>query len=187
MATVSRVEVKWSGPGIVGPALSVFHTVGLGGDLAVELRALYQAIRDLIPTGVTVAVSGEGETYDSATGAFTGVWSMTTPPAAVTGNSPGGFAAGAGGRFVWTTDGVTNSRRVRGSTFVVPLGNGVWNTSGGISSASTAAAAAAAFVTATSGEFVIWTRPVGGAGGKTSLVTAGTFPATATSLRSRRT
>lgn len=187
MATVSRVEAQWSGPGITGPALSVFYTIGLGGDLAVELRAMYQAIRDLIPTGHSVLVSGAGETYDSVTGAFTGVWTADPAPAVVTGNGSGGFAAGAGGRLVWTTNGVTNSRRVRGSTFIVPLGGNSYNASGGITSASVGSAAAAAFVAATAGEFVIWTRPIGGAGGKVSEVVAGTMPAVTTSLRSRRT
>jgi len=187
MADVSRVEVEWSGNGVIGPALSVFHTIGLGGDLATELRAAYFAIRDAIPTSVTVTVKGTGEVYDSATGAFAGTWSMTTAPAVVTGNNTGNFASGAGGRWVWVTNGVTNNRRVRGSTFLVPLGNNAYNSSGGIAITSTGTSAATALVAAATGEFVIWTRPVGGAGGKVSEVISGYIDTKPTSLRSRRT
>lgn len=188
MVDVSRVQAVWTGAGVTGPSMSVFHTIGLGGDLATEIRALYQAIRDAIPTAMSITVDGAGESYDSVTGEFKGIWTMTTPPAVVTGNNTGSFAAGAGGRFVWTTNGVTNRRRVRGSTFVVPLGNNAFNTSGGVQlGTGTGTTAAAAFVAATAGEFVIWTRPVGGAGGKVSEVVSGRMATEPTSLRSRRT
>ena len=46
------------------------------------------------------------------------------------GSGQGGFAAGVGARVVWETGAVRNGRRVRGSTFVVPIWSSAYETNG---------------------------------------------------------
>ena len=84
---------------------------------------------------------------------------------------------------------MTNNRRVRGSTFVVPLHGSSYDVDGTLTSsvASGLASNASTFVAATQSDFVIWTRPRPGVVGKSSGVTGSSAPDKISTLRSRRT
>lgn len=188
MASIFGLRVTWSGDGVVGPGVSTFYTRGLGSSLATGVVTYFNALKPLLPQSPSVVLSipAGGEELDEETGAFLGVWGSTTPTTVQgTGTSPS-FAHGVGIRCVWQTDGTTGRRRVRGTTFLVPvtapileLGTIAENTR------SQVVTAGENLITAAPG-FCIWTRPKNGAGGKTSLVTGAECPDRVSWLKSRK-
>src|SRR4029453_3534249 len=78
---------------------------------------------------------------------------------------------GAGGRVVWNTNGIFKGRRVRGSTFMVPLVADYWEGANAISSVATGnwATAAAALIAAVP-TLAVWSRPSGGVAGEHNVI-----------------
>jgi len=188
MVAISRVKVEFSGSAVTGPAASSFYTTGQVQNLRNPLVTLWTALRLQMPPTLTVTIPTTGEVFDSVTGDLTDTWSTGTPVALV-GTGAGGFAAGVGARLVWKTAGVTNNRRVRGSTFVVPLTIAVYGADGTIDNAVVAdwKTKCSDFTVATTTDLVIWTRPRGGTPGKVQGVTGSDVPDRVSTLRSRRT
>jgi hypothetical protein len=87
----------------------------------------------------------------------------------------------------WITDTITNRRRLRGRTFLVPIAGNAYQTNGTLyDSARTALqTAATAFVAAQSTSFVIYHRGTG-SDGSNGLVTSAFVPDMIAVLRSRR-
>src|SRR5512138_397017 len=73
----------------------------------------------------------------------------------------GDFAGGVGGRIVWETDTIRGGRRVRGSTFVVPLRVGAYDGGGTLTTAVITAmeAGITAFMTQVPTQGRVWSRP----------------------------
>lgn len=191
MASIARVRAEWGGSGLDGPGVSTFYTANLSpATYVTAVRAFFNNIVSVFPTDIDITVRGDGELIDDATGALSGSWSMT-PPAVVTGTNTADYARGVGTRIKWLTGGVTGNRRVRGSTFIVPMTVDSYNTSGALDSAvlSMLQSAATALAAADSGSMVIWTRPSGDppSGGASHAVTGSTVPNSVSWLRSRRT
>jgi len=107
----------------------------------------------------------------------------------VIGTDPTGWVEGVGARIKWQTSGIRGGRRVRGSTFLVPLGVQHFDSAGKIDAAAVSLAdvEAAAFVSATTPNLRIWSRPNGGPNGQSNEVTGGAMPDQVSWLRSRRT
>lgn len=188
MVAISRVSVQFSGSAVVGPSSASFFTTGQPLDFQLPLKALWTALKSSMPSSCTITVPAVGETFDDATGQLIELWTAGTPMVANGGGNEA-FARGVGGRLVWNTNGLTNNRRVRGSTFVVPLVAGAYDTDGTLSNAMLSGwnTVVETFVAATSTDFSIWTRPINGAGGKSSGVTGFAIPDKIATLRSRRT
>lgn len=194
MVAISRVKVEFSGSAIVGAGSASFFTTGQVGNLRTPLIALWNQLRTAMPASLSIVIPNSGEVLDDVTGDLTDVWTEGTAYTA-TGTSSAIFAKGVGMRLVWLTGGTTRNRRVRGSTYVVPLYAQAYDLDGTIESAVLAATRTNAenFVAATQSDFVIWTRPrpaPGGIGpatpGKSSGVTGSFVPDAVTTLRSRR-
>lgn len=188
MVDISRVRVGWSGAGVVGPGVSTFYTTGTGAALVSAVADFYDDIKNLLPAVVNIDYPGGGEVLDSATGDFVGAWTgtsgLTTP-----GAGAGLFAQGVGARVIWDTNGTTNHRRVRGSTFLVPLVAAAYSADGTLADATRIFIrdAAQVFRTTMGGAFVIWTRPKNHTGGGVNSTTGVRVPDGVTTLRSRRT
>lgn len=188
MAQLNRISVAWgSWPG--APGVSQFYTFGgnLDNDTA-AIRAFFNSLIGLFPSGLTFQVPGVGDTIDDATGLINGAWNATAAPAIVTGTSGLSYAGNAGSICHWFTAGVASGHRVRGRTFLVPLTNVAFDTGGSIATAAltTIRNAANTLISSMAGDFRIWHRPVGGSGGSSHLVLTSTTPDLAISLRSRR-
>jgi hypothetical protein len=114
-----------------------------------------------------------------------------TPGAVLTGSTTENYAAGVGFRFVWNTAGVTRRRRVRGSTYIVPIKGSFYGPDGTIDNTliTNALASAATLVAADSGSMRVWSRPsaAGASDGAAHQVLSASVPDTVTWLRSRRT
>ena len=140
-----------------------------------------------MPSAVTVTIPSSGEVFDSVTGDLTGTWTQGTT-STFPGSGSGAFARGVGIRVLWFTDGHTNNRRVRGTTYVVPCTSATYDSDGTIQGAIITdwTTHCSTYIAATSTDAVIWTRPKNGAGGKTQSLTGVQVPDSVTTLRSRR-
>lgn len=191
MANLNRVRAVWSGGGVTGPGVSTFYVRApiAPNDFVGALDTFFTTCVVNMPNSVTVNVQRSGEVIDETSGELVELWSSSLAANPRSGTDAGVFAAGVGARIVWNTAGVTNGRRVRGSTYLVPLGAGQFQSDGTINNTSrtTYENAANTLRAALPGSLCIWTRAVGGAGGKSSDVVSATMPDRVSWLRSRRT
>ena len=189
MPNLHRVRVAISGGGVVGGGLTTFYVDELTGlpDPA-DFGAFFDSLKGLIPDQVNFNVPSTGDTIDAATGQLMGTWTNGTPQN-VGGTSGADFAAGVGARIVWETGVVRGGRRVRGSTFIVPLAStnldpdGTWNPT----AVTVPIKAAADVLLGRAVPPVVWSRPRTGLGGASVGITSSRVPVQVSWLRSRRT
>jgi len=188
MANLIKQVCTWTGVGATGGGVSVFYfdESHVGG--TTDLKAFFTSVATGIPSGTTITVPNTGDLIDVASGNISGTWTDGTAGTIACSGS-GAWAAGVGCRIVWSTDGVTHNRRVKGSTFLVPLTAANYQTDGTIldTTRSSLNTAATTLFTASDPEMKIYTRPVGGNGGKASTVKGAVVPDKVSWLRSRRT
>lgn len=187
MTLMNRVRVAYTGGAVVGPSVSTFYFAQAHTGFVSDLFTFYDSLKDRFPSILTWEIPNTGDVIDSDDGELAGVWSdgsVSIGAGLATNQCP----QGVGLRVVWNTLGTTNGRRVRGSTFFVPLDATMYGTNG-LLSASRAqwVSAAAALVTASSSQMLIWTRPRPGTAGGVNSVVSSTVPNKVTTLRSRRT
>lgn len=186
---MDQVQVSWSGASM-GTGLSVFYFQT--GTAATHLPALHDFFAQYAgaaPAGLSIRVPGSGLQM-GLDGKVTGQWTGTAPaaiPGTVTGTS---YAAGVGARIRWYTGTVVHGHRVVGSTFLLPLAVGNFQTDGSLMDATVNVfqTAANALVTAANGDFGIWTRPTKtGLPGAFSSVSSAACPDRVSWLKTRRT
>lgn len=198
---VSRVTAVWSG-WAGAPGHSVFHFADARGAETSHLAKVRDFMNDFLsptttptdlPGPINIDVSPIVETFDENTGALLATTVGTKPPV-IDGIGSGSFASPAGACISWTTNlvhdvpGATSGPHlVRGRTFFVPLVSNVFDLDGSLTAASLTNmnSAVTAFLTAAP-DFVIWSRPVGGAGGAFGVAVAGVVRDKVAVLRSRR-
>lgn len=187
MANLNRLRVAWAGTGPVGPGLSTFYFTGTMAGVPAAVVTFFTALAGSVPTGLTWDIPSSGDTLEDSTGELTGGWSVAGG-AVVNGSGGNNFAAGVGCRIVWQTGNVFLGRRVRGSTFVVPLLAALYDTPGTINNATitTINTACSNFVAAVSPDFKVYSRPRPGGAYAVTQVTSGAVPDKVSTLRSRR-
>lgn len=188
MVAISRVRALFSGSAVQGPAMSSVFTTGDPVNTQAPWAAFWDSLRPMLPPSLTITIPNTGETYEDSTGALTEVWTDGVVGSMVGTSGIPEYARGVGARVVWNTNGTTNNRRVRGSTFIVPIAISSFDVDGTLKTTtrSLLTASVNTFVAATTTDLTIWTRPINGTGGKSSGVTAGAVPDSVSTLRSRR-
>lgn len=188
MVDIARVRVAWSGSAIVGGGVSTFYSTGTGSVLADAVETFWDATKSYRPAGASCTIPAEGDVLNSSTGELVGGWSGG-PGTSIAGTGAGEYAKGVGARVVWNTNGFTNGRRVRGSTYLVPLVASMFAIDGTINDAvrTNIIGFAEAFRTTMGGDFVIWTRPTAEHIGGVNSTTSASCPDTPSWLRTRRT
>jgi len=188
MASLFKITALWQNwPG--APGYTNFYSLASGpvATQADAIRAFFDAVKGIIPSGITITVQPSGDQINDANGNIEGAWSMDPAPAVVTGAAGGTFAGNAGAVVTWRTNGVVANRRVRGRSFLVPLASTVYDTNGLTTAAiGTLQTAANALVAAGSGDLAVWSRPTPLRSGSSHVITAATVPDLSASLRSRR-
>ena len=187
MAVLLRVPVVWSG--LTGlPGVSVLYWDGGVSSVMTDVTAFFNAIKGVFPSGLSWTIPNAGDNIDDATGTLIGDWSTT---GGGTVSATGGFtayAAGTGARVRWNTGNIVDGRRLRGSTFLVPLTGGGYDSSGTIENTTLSTLQTAATTLASTGALKVWSRPTpGGSDGTSGTVLSAVVPDRVTSLRSRRT
>lgn len=191
MATLARVRLLWTGTTVVGGGVSTFYCSNSDPSAFISaLRTFLGSSNGIYPAGTVIKFPSGGETIESSDGAINGAWTMT-PLADLTGAGGATYAAGVGIRVTWNTAGITRRRRVKGSTFLVPVTSTIYASDGTIDNASLALVNGAipTLVAADGGSFRIWSRPSapGATDGAAHAVLSGNAPDKVSWLRSRRT
>lgn len=188
MANLARVRTVWSGTPVVGGGVSTFYFAEAHSGFVADVASFWSALLSKIVTGVTLTTENTGDLIDVETGAITGSWTDGSTSVQTT-SGTGSYAAGVGARIRWSTSGISNKRRVRGSTFIVPLSVTNYDADGTLVTAmvTSLGTAAGALFTGAEGNMRIYTRPVTGVGGKASAVVGYTTPDRVSWLRTRRT
>lgn len=139
MTTISRVRTTWSGFAGAPGYTAMWCTSGAEQTLMDAQRAFFNSIKALFCTPVGFAWSPGDITVDVATGAVNGFYGGKTPPAGVSGTAGTlAYAAGVGVRVAWTTSTLRGSRRMQGSSILVPVAPGAFATDGTIDNANLA-------------------------------------------------
>lgn len=171
MANIARVRTTWQGNAIVGPGVTTFYFDEAASGYLTRVNGFWNALKNVICVGINLQTANTGDLLDENTGAITGTWTDGTSSTVATLQS-GNYAAGVGARIKWQTNGIRGKRRVRGSTFVVPLTVAAYDAGGTLSTTVIDACntAAGLMIAGGSSGFGIWSRPVGGTGGQLSDV-----------------
>lgn len=159
------------------------------GTLAIQVGAagFFDALKSYIPTGTTINIPQGGDLIDEATGQLVGTWGASGSTTVV-GGGTGTFAGGVGARVVWETSSIRAGRRVRGSTFVVPIRSSAYDTDGSLAAGTITAfqTAITAMLAQVPTQMRVWSRPRPGLAGASVQVTRGAIPDKVSWLRSRR-
>lgn len=169
---VAIVRTEWAGTS-GGPGLTQFAVLGAAGGIwnpsgtqsAVNaVRTFWDSLKANLPDEVKLTVSPVIDDYDTVTGDLMGSYVAGTAPLVVAGTSSSGYAGGAGGKMIWNTGQIRNGKRVKGSTFIVPLSLGVFSTTGSVgttfvSLANTSAASLLSQLAAGGTSLAVWSRP----------------------------
>lgn len=188
MTNMMRIRAQLSGPPVTGPAVSTFYCDANASGGPAAVWAFYDAIKDIFPSSLSVQVDATGDILDSADGSLEGTWTESSG-AVISGTASNFWVAGVGLRVKWATGGIAFGRRVRGSTFLVPLAYTLFE--GGNGTISNAVIAdvtddASDLVNADVG-FGIWSRNhPDSSDGEFNLVNGVTVPDKVSWLRSRR-
>lgn len=199
---VAIVRTMWDGTS-GGPGLTQFALLGAAGGgwnpggtqgAVSAVRTFWDSIKALLPDELRLTVSPVIDEYNELTGELTNSYVAGTTPTVVAGTSATSYAAGAGAKITWNTNQIRNGRRVRGSTFIVPLAAANYTITGTISTTAIASLnnSAGNMLTglgANSTPMAVWSRPIVGpnarAGFNTEVAT-GTCGSKTAILRGRR-
>lgn len=185
MANIDKLVCRWDGF-VGGPGYTIFYATP-GAGVRAHILTFWDAIREWLPSIVTISVPNGGDTLDDATGTLTGSWSSGVASTHL-GQGTGNFPAPAGAAVTWDTDGIANGRRVRGRTFLVPCSGQAFAADGTLYEPflTDLRLAAGALVDSAAGALLVWHRPVAGAGGSSHAVVDARVSDKAAVLRSRR-
>lgn len=188
MTDLCRLRIDLSGAAVVGASVMTLYSNATGSGLPAAAKTWLTNSAANFPANLTFTIPNGGDLINETTGALTGSWS-DGGGGTVVGSGVGGFAIGVGARVQWTTTGITNGRRVRGTTFLVPLMSGSFDVDGRIRAATITSlnTPLQAFLTGMAGHLTVWSRPVPGRAGTHHDVTAASIPTSPATLRSRRT
>lgn len=188
MAALARLRASWSGSALVGPGVSTFFFDPADTGASTAVRTFLNTAPLLFPTGVTITVPSGGEIIEDTTGALIGTWNDPGSGGTVNGANTGEYARGVGMQVRWQTGGIAGGRRVVGSTFLVPIAVGIFDTDGTLDAATvTAEQNAANTMIGGTVTFKVWSRPNATRSGTSHPITSAVVPDRVSWLRSRRT
>jgi hypothetical protein len=195
---VYRVVAKWAG--FTGsPGFSNFYFICASGNTHTaagavngldQVRNFFNGLSALFPVGLTINMDPAVAVLDEASGVALSEFSVT-PGGTVTGTATGAYSAPSGAVVNWRTSSIVAGRKVRGRTFLVPLGPIAYQANGTLADnvrtdINTAASIMANVALGSPAKLGVWHRAVNGAGGVHVPVTSATVPDMAAVLRSRR-
>lgn len=191
---ILRVTAEWTGWS-GAPGYSVFHfgNFDTGSTAAAQAAAdavsnFFEGVKNLVPISISIRPESTVELIDEVSGTVQDIYGIQPLPASA-GQYTQGFSAVSGALVHWDTAGVRNGRRVRGKTFLVPLGNALYEANGTIAPAQVTMlqTAAQGLIDDAGTALHIWGRPtVAGNDGGSYAVISARVPDKAVVLRSRR-
>lgn len=190
MASILRHTAVWTGaPGL--PGYSQFYQFidnEVSDDAQVghyAVGALFSNLASLIPDSITVTTDPVYQVLDGTTGEALMEGTVGDPNVPTEGGYVSNWSAQVGALIEWVTGFYIDGHKLRGRTYLVPLGN-VSDNDGTLPAGTLAVLqSAAAYITGASPKFVVWHRPVSGAGGLPKDITSFIVRDKACILRSR--
>lgn len=187
---IVRVTARWEGfPG--GPGYSNFYgnadtdAAAAAQTMATRIRAFFAGMVGWLPADVDVTVLPVYAVLSDATGEQTSEGTVASPPAVVAGVGAGGYSGNSGVAVNWNTTAFVAGKRLKGRTYLVPMGP-IYQDNGTIADAIvTELQGLAEDLIGDATLFVVWHRPVGGAGGSAAEIETATIRDRAAHLRSR--
>lgn len=170
MTNLAKFTVEatgWDGaPGVNVLMFSAGSLLDLN-DIAVqsaydEIHTAFDALKGYYAPGINLTVSTEAGIIDAATGDLINIIPVTTAAGTITSTNTHGDQSRASQILVrYTTDRFIRGRRLKGRSFIGPMGGSLMDSDGSLAS-SVAATVDSAFVAMTSGlgvRLVVWQRP----------------------------
>ena len=190
---VLEYRIGWNAAG-TNPGVTVMHgriPAAIAGQVASQSFAdrcqkLMDDVKTLVAGATVWSFPGEVTELNTVSGDLEAVH-VITPPANVTSTAAGNYSAPSGARIEWRTDAIVAGRRLRGRTFFVPLGAGVYDATGTLSTTTLTALTTAANNFKSNSVFgasqgSVWSRTHG----IQADITSAFIPDEASVLRSRR-
>lgn len=167
MALIQRTQVIWDGfPG--APGYSTFYSTVSDQEqhdptvAPLTIREAFTNLLPILPDDVQLRVSSEAEILEDTTGELVAVEGISPAVPALNGTGAATYSAPSGAAVEWRTAGLRRGRRVRGRTFLVPLGSNAYQEDGSLTPI--ALLAINGFIdemVATDGAaLMVWSRPV---------------------------
>jgi hypothetical protein len=193
-----RVTSTWSGfPGAPGFTNFYFDGIVEGALLPAQLRQkvadFWNVVADRLPSAVQIVVEPAVSQINPQTGILEDEIATENVLAPLNGRVGGPFVAPAGVVINWKTGTLVAGRRLRGKTFLVPLGNTAYQDDGTLTPNTVIEMRAAAQGLAGNvpgpevfPSLVVWHRPVNKQGGSVGVVIAAQVTDKAAILTSRR-
>jgi hypothetical protein len=158
-------------------------------ETAARNHTFWAAVAPQFPTGVQVTFPSVLEEIDTATGEL--LQELAFPGGtAVNGVAGAEYASASGCCITWHSIGIVNGRKLRGRTFLVPLGSQAFSSNGTMADADRTLIlnAANALADASTGiDLAVWHRPTpGGSDGVAAGVTTASINDKGAILKSRR-
>jgi hypothetical protein len=165
MTTLYRIRTVWSSfPGAPGYTNLYFGTTDpllAGATLAAaSVRSFWQSLNGMIPNGASLLVESAVALIEDFSGEQTGELAVSPAPAVVTGTSTGAYTAPSGAVITWGTGAYRFGRKVKGRTYIVPLGAGSYDATGTLEATHQSGLQSAAnALIATGAHLVVYSRP----------------------------
>lgn len=138
MSNVYLVHAAWFG-GFSHDGRSKFAFMSpTGADLsgsqlssaAYKVNQFFGTCARFIPADVSIQIETEVDVYDRDTGVISGTVALDPAESVCVGTDTDDYANGAGAHIRWITSDVFNRHRIKGGTFLVPLGHSAWGLDG---------------------------------------------------------
>ena len=158
MTNLARVRVALTGfPG--GPGVATFYGID-GGVLCADLQTFFTTAGTLFMSNTTIQIPAAGDVINDVDGVIVGSFTAGVFPP-LHGTGTGVYAAPAGVLIEWLTQTILDGHRIKGRTFLVPVGVANYDASGQIvaSDVTNLQANGNTLATFSPGNFVIWHRP----------------------------
>lgn len=156
--TIQKIVCTWSGftgsPGYT----TLYWSAAQASLMQPGVVTFFDGIKQFLPTAFSVVIPNNGTELDEATGKTTNIWSSGTTTTIV-GTATGAWAAPSGGLVRWETGRFLRGKRVRGRTFIVPLGSGFYS-SGTLTTTCANGINTAADGLRGKGALQVWSRPI---------------------------
>lgn len=193
MATLVRLTAIWTGfagaPGYTNwYGISDGDAAAAANALGGRMRTFFDAVKAYIPNTANIKVQRLYQVINDVNGNIISEGNLTTDPLTVAGTAAGTYAAPAGMCINWETGAFNaNGRRIRGRTYLVPMG-AFMEGDGTVSSTalSTITTAATAALGGTGGLGVFTRPPAGGGSGTFNLAIAANVKDKVAVMTSRR-
>lgn len=182
---MNRVRCTWSGA-VVGGGVTTFYLED-PDTVVTGIKNFFTALAPNLPSSAVITIPNSGDQIRDSDGQLMGGWTGTGG-GTVTGSGNSAYSSGVGAYVVWGTPDVVGRRRVKGRSFIAPLGQGFASTDGTLNDTLRASLQSAADTFAGLGDVGVWHRPTPAAptSGSWHLIIDAQVVDRVTALRSRR-